>query len=151
MLPMLKLFIGLIAYSLMLDTYRTYEGKDMMGEWRTEEQQVKLTIDGLASVEPATELWMRRRCSNSRIRPILCIFRRILPNGPTAQNEVFEVLRRCRKRHTAYRNPFNVIFQRAKFEEWSGREDSNLRPPGPEPGALPDCATPRMCAAVRCR
>ena len=22
-------------------------------------------------------------------------------------------------------------------EEWSGREDSNLRPPGPEPGALP--------------
>ena len=28
-------------------------------------------------------------------------------------------------------------------EEWSGREDLNLRPPGPEPGALPDCATPR--------
>ncbi len=27
--------------------------------------------------------------------------------------------------------------------KWSGREDSNLRPPGPEPGALPDCATPR--------
>jgi hypothetical protein len=22
-------------------------------------------------------------------------------------------------------------------QEWSGREDSNLRPPGPEPGALP--------------
>jgi hypothetical protein len=22
-------------------------------------------------------------------------------------------------------------------EEWSGREDLNLRPPGPEPGALP--------------
>ena len=28
--------------------------------------------------------------------------------------------------------------------KWSGREDSNLRPPGPEPGALPDCATPRL-------
>ena len=26
----------------------------------------------------------------------------------------------------------------------SGREDLNLRLPGPEPGALPDCATPRM-------
>src|SRR5262245_2458337 len=26
---------------------------------------------------------------------------------------------------------------------WSGREDLNLRPPGPEPGALPGCATPR--------
>jgi len=24
-----------------------------------------------------------------------------------------------------------------KNEQWSGREDLNLRPPGPEPGALP--------------
>ena len=28
-------------------------------------------------------------------------------------------------------------------ENWSGREDSNLRPPAPKAGALPDCATPR--------
>src|SRR3954454_12474375 len=27
--------------------------------------------------------------------------------------------------------------------EKSGRQDLNLRPPGPQPGALPDCATPR--------
>ena len=26
---------------------------------------------------------------------------------------------------------------------WSGREDSNLRPPEPHSGALPSCATPR--------
>jgi hypothetical protein len=40
----------------------------------------------------------------------------------------------------------------------SGRQDLNLRPPGPQPGALPDCATPRdfldytdkaACPAVR--
>ena len=31
-----------------------------------------------------------------------------------------------------YRKPFDVIFKRAHLEEWSGREDSNLRPPGPE-------------------
>ena len=36
-----------------------------------------------------------------------------------------------------YRKPFDLIFERAKNEEWSGREDLNLRPPGPEPGALP--------------
>jgi hypothetical protein len=36
-----------------------------------------------------------------------------------------------------YKKPFNVIFQHAKSENWSGREDLNLRPPGPEPGALP--------------
>ena len=28
-------------------------------------------------------------------------------------------------------------------EGWSGRWDSNSRPPGPKPGALPGCATPR--------
>ncbi len=37
------------------------------------------------------------------------------------------------------------VFSEVKIEsKWSGREDSNLRPPGPEPGALPDCATPRI-------
>ena len=36
-----------------------------------------------------------------------------------------------------YRKPFDLIFDRAKKQEWSGREDLNLRPPGPEPGALP--------------
>src|SRR5579862_6218757 len=33
--------------------------------------------------------------------------------------------------------------------KWSGREDLNLRPPGPEPGALPGCATPRPRARSR--
>ena len=28
--------------------------------------------------------------------------------------------------------------------KWSGRQDLNLRPSGPKPDALPDCATPRV-------
>jgi site-specific DNA recombinase len=36
-----------------------------------------------------------------------------------------------------YRKPFDLIFERAKNEEWSGREDLNLRPPGPEKGIRP--------------
>lgn len=31
----------------------------------------------------------------------------------------------------------------SEIERWSGREDLNLRPLGPEPSALPSCATPR--------
>jgi hypothetical protein len=31
----------------------------------------------------------------------------------------------------------------------SGRQDLNLRPPGPQPGALPDCATPRGTPILR--
>ena len=34
-----------------------------------------------------------------------------------------------------------AVVTQQKF--WSGREDLNLRPPTPEAGALPDCATPR--------
>ena len=30
------------------------------------------------------------------------------------------------------------------FDIWSERRDLNSRPPGPEPGALPSCATPRV-------
>ena len=33
----------------------------------------------------------------------------------------------------------------------SGREDLNLRPFGPEPNALPDCATPRLVDATLCQ
>ena len=39
--------------------------------------------------------------------------------------------------YPSYRKPFGLIARRAKNEEWSGREDSNLRPPAPEAGALP--------------
>ena len=35
-------------------------------------------------------------------------------------------------------HPFKILSARK-----SGRQDSNLRPPGPKPGALPGCATPR--------
>ena len=35
-----------------------------------------------------------------------------------------------------------------KGNDWSGQEDSNLRPPGPKPGALPDCAMPRANAIL---
>ncbi len=32
---------------------------------------------------------------------------------------------------------------------WSGRRDSNPRPSGPKPDALPDCATPRLSLVYR--
>ena len=32
--------------------------------------------------------------------------------------------------------------------KWSGRQDLNLRPLGPQPSALPDCATPREAGMI---
>ncbi len=50
-----------------------------------------------------------------------------------------------------YRKPFDLIFQRAKNNEWSGRADLNRGPPAPKAGALPGCATPRLCYIGYCR
>src|SRR5207237_4642484 len=38
----------------------------------------------------------------------------------------------------------SYLFRAFCKKDWSGREDSNLRPLGPKPSALPGCATPRL-------
>ena len=35
-----------------------------------------------------------------------------------------------------------------KLKKWSEQQDSNLRPPGPKPGALPNCAMPRYLLSI---
>src|SRR4026207_1933865 len=35
-----------------------------------------------------------------------------------------------------------------ELEKWSGRLDSNQRPPAPKAGALPGCATPRLLSPL---
>ena len=42
------------------------------------------------------------------------------------------------------RKPFDLIFERPKTQDWSGRADLNRGPPAPKAGALPGCATPRL-------
>ena len=44
---------------------------------------------------------------------------------------------------TIYNKKRGFPFLLENLSSMSGRQDSNLRPPGPKPGALPDCATPR--------
>ena len=46
---------------------------------------------------------------------------------------------------TTHRNRIGALKTRAPFP-WSRRQDSNLRPPAPKAGALPNCATPRNCS-----
>jgi hypothetical protein len=114
-------------------------------EWRTEEEQVKLAIDGLASTESTDRALDAQRVFELANKAYLLYFSQDF-------TEKAKLLRMMCSNFSvdavsttpAYRYPFNLIFERAKLEEWSGREDSNLRPPGPEPGALPDCATPRI-------
>ena len=109
-----------------------------MSEWQTDEQQVRMKIHGLAAAETGDRamdaqrvleladkahlLYMARSSAEkAKLLRMLCL--NFSVEGESAM--------------PAYRYPFDLIFNRAKLKEWSGREDLNLRPPGPEPGALP--------------
>ncbi len=52
--------------------------------------------------------------------------------------------RRARLRRALHLGPESL-------ERWSGRRDLNPRPPVPQTGALPDCATPRLALAISTR
>jgi site-specific DNA recombinase len=116
-----------------------------MSEWRAEEQQVKMVIDGLATAETGDRALDAQKVFELANKAYSLYFSR-------DSTERAKLLRMICSNFSVdaasviptYRYPFNLIFKRAELEEWSGREDSNLRPPGPEPGALPDCATPRI-------
>jgi hypothetical protein len=43
----------------------------------------------------------------------------------------------CENLHVELRKPFDTIVNLHDQPEWLGRKDSNLRMPGPKPGALP--------------
>jgi hypothetical protein len=60
-----------------------------------------------------------------------------LAQNPTQQATLLRmVLLNCSIDGTSvcptYRKPFDLIFKRATKQDWSGRENLNLRPPGPE-------------------
>jgi hypothetical protein len=114
-----------------------------------EEQQVKMAIQGLSNAETRD-----RALDAQRIFELAnSAYSLYVSQNPAERAKL--LFSNCSVDAVSvaptYRKPFDIVFERARLEEWSGREDSNLRPPGPEPGALPDCATPRMLAAVRCR
>lgn len=67
-----------------------------------------------------------------------------IPEKRDLLNFVFSNLSlRGKKLEYTMRCPFDAFAGCDDIEKWSGREDLNLRPPAPEAGALPGCATPR--------
>src|SRR4051812_7117812 len=52
------------------------------------------------------------------------------------RSQCIEVMQKRRTGH-------GHTYAASDFTDWSGRLDSNQRPPEPHSGALPDCATPR--------
>ena len=121
-----------------------------MAAWRMEEQQVKMAIEGLKNAETGDKAMNAERIFELANKA----YSLYVSQDSTEKAKLLRMLfSNCSVSDVSvtptYRKPFDVIFKRAVLKEWSGREDSNLRPPGPEPGALPDCATPRNFVALK--
>ncbi len=107
-------------------------------DWQSEEFRIQSLISGLAEDCCAEKLRDVQRILELAQRAYFLY----LTRKPAEQAELLKkVLLNCSidavSLYPTYRKPFDMIFKRAKSNEWSGREDLNLRPPGPEPGALP--------------
>ena len=108
-----------------------------MSEWRAEEQQIQMTINQL-QVSSAD-----RVLSATRILELANkAYSLYLTQKPAEQAKLLRlVLLNCSidkvSIYPAYRKPFDLIFQRTRNEQWSGRADLNCRPLAPQASALP--------------
>jgi len=105
-----------------------------MIDWRMEEQQVKITIQGIANAEFGDRALDAQRIFELANKAHLLY----VSQNPVERAKLLRMLfSNCSVDAVSvtptYRKPFDMIAKRARLEEWSGREDSNLRPPGPEP------------------
>ena len=104
-----------------------------MSEWRTEEQHIEVALHA------PSDSYADRVLSAKRILELANkAYFLYVTEKPAEQAKLLrKVLSNCSvdaiSLYPTYRKPFDVIFERAQTKEWSGREDLNLRPPGPEP------------------
>jgi hypothetical protein len=103
-----------------------------MSEWRSEEQQIEVALNTPSDCYGDRVLAAKRILELANKAHFLYVTQK-----PAEQAKLLrKVLSNCSvdavSLYPTYRKPFDVIFERAKSKEWSGREDLNLRPPGPE-------------------
>jgi site-specific DNA recombinase len=116
-----------------------------MTEWRTQERALESAATALNTpISENQPLTVQRTLELANKAHFLYLTRNHAEQGQLLKT----VLLNCATDGTSitptYRKPFDLIFQRAKNQEWSGRADLNRGPPAPKAGALPGCATPRL-------
>jgi site-specific DNA recombinase len=104
--------------------------------WQAEEQQIQMALRGLEDASP------ERLLSGVRILELANQAHFLYVSQPPAGKAKLlrMVLSNCSidaaKIYPTYRKPFDLIFQRAKVEEWRARGDSNSRPRASEARTL---------------
>jgi hypothetical protein len=104
-----------------------------MSDWRTEEQQVRMALDGLKNGETSDRALDAERIFELANKA----YSLYVSQNPVEKAKLLRMLfSNCSVNAVsvtpAYRKPFDMIFKRARLEEWSGRRDSNSRPSAPK-------------------
>ena len=106
-----------------------------MSEYRDQERSLETALSGLRTqVTPARVLTVERIFELANKAHFLYVRQNAAERGRLLKMVLLNCATDGLNLWPTYRKPFDLIFQRAKNEEWSGREDLNLRPPGPENG-----------------
>jgi site-specific DNA recombinase len=93
-----------------------------MTEWRTEEQQVKLALDGLASSENTDRALDAQRVFELANKAyLLYVSQDSTENAKLLRMMCSNFSVDAVSATPTYRYPFDMIFKRAELEEWSGR------------------------------
>ena len=109
-----------------------------MNEWREQERTLESQLSSLRVRVPVDDvLTVQRIFELANKAYFLYLTRNSAERGQLLKSVILNCATDGVSLSPTYRKPFDLIFERAKTENWSGREDLNLRPPGPEPGALP--------------
>ena len=109
-----------------------------MSDWQAEEQRIEMAIAGFTEQNATDRLLDAKRILELANKAYFLY----LTRKPAEQAELLrKVLLNCSIDAVSvtptYRKPFDLIFNRAKNEEWSGRADLNCRPLAPQASALP--------------
>jgi hypothetical protein len=104
-----------------------------MNDSREQEREMQAALDRLSEpVTPARVLDAQRTLELANKASFLYLTRNHAERGQLLKTVLLNCATDGVTLTPTYRRPFNMIFERAKRGEWSGREDLNLRPPGPE-------------------
>src|SRR5262249_4814933 len=106
-----------------------------MRDWREQEIELEAVLHRLGTpVSPANGLAAQRTLELPNRAYSLYFTRHHAERGQLLKSVLLNCATDGVNLTPTYRKPFDLIFERAKNEEWSGREDLKLRIPGPEPG-----------------
>ncbi len=103
-------------------------------EWREQERQLQGGLERLSLPQTAENVLSAQRILElaNRAYP-LYLTRNHAERGQLLKTVLLNCTTDGITVTPTYKKPFDLILERAETEDWSGREDLNLRPPGPEP------------------